>query len=59
VKAAKFVDRIGGREECRILYECYGEKKKSVDATGREKYCRRNGYASEEVERMRTEGRSV
>jgi hypothetical protein len=27
-KEAKFEDRMGGREECRILSECYREKKK-------------------------------
>jgi hypothetical protein len=56
-RAAKFEDRMGGREECRILTECYREKKKNADEKEREKYCRRNGYASEEVERMRAEGR--
>jgi hypothetical protein len=56
-REAKFEDRMGGREECRILTECYREKKKNADEKEREKYCRRNGYASEEVERMRAEGR--
>ncbi|KAH0818793.1 hypothetical protein GEV33_003998 [Tenebrio molitor] len=56
-RAAKFEDRMGGREECRILTECYREKKNNADEKEREKYCRRNGYASEEVERMRAEGR--
>ncbi|KAH0816611.1 hypothetical protein GEV33_006180 [Tenebrio molitor] len=56
-RAAKFEDRMGGREECRILTECYREKKKNADEKEREKYCRRNGYAREEVERMRAEGR--
>jgi hypothetical protein len=56
-RAAKFEDTMGGREECRILTECYREKKKNADEKEREKYCRRNGYASEEVERMRAEGR--
>jgi hypothetical protein len=52
-RAAKFEDRMGGREES----ECYNrEKKKSADVKERENYCRRNGYASEEVERMRAEG---
>jgi hypothetical protein len=32
-------------------------RKKNADEKEREKYCRRNGYASEEVERMRAEGR--
>jgi hypothetical protein len=49
-RAAKFEDRMGGREECRILTECYREKKKNADEKEREKYCRRNGYASEEVD---------
>jgi hypothetical protein len=56
-RAAKFEDRMGGREECRILSECYREKKKSADVKERENYCRRNGYASEEEERLRAEGR--
>jgi hypothetical protein len=56
-RAAKFEDRMGGREDCRILFECYKEKKKSADVKEREKYCRRNGYVSEEVEKMRVEGR--
>jgi hypothetical protein len=56
-RAEKFEDRMGGREECMVLFECYREKKKSTDVKEREKYCRRNGYASEEVERMRAEGR--
>ncbi|KAH0816889.1 hypothetical protein GEV33_005903 [Tenebrio molitor] len=56
-RAAKIEDRMGGREECRILTECYREKKKNADEKEREKYCRRNGYASEEVERVRAEGR--
>jgi hypothetical protein len=56
-RAAKFEDRMGGREECRILTECYREKKKNADEKERENYCRRNGYAREEVERMRAEGR--
>jgi hypothetical protein len=32
-------------------------KKKNADEKEREKYHRRNGYANEEVERMRAEGR--
>jgi hypothetical protein len=30
-RAAKFEDRMGGREECRILTECYRGKKKNAD----------------------------
>jgi hypothetical protein len=56
-RAAKFEDRMGRREECRILSECYREKKKSADVKERKNYCRRNGYAGEEVERMRAEGK--
>jgi hypothetical protein len=56
-RAAKFEDRMGRREECRILTECYREKKKNADEKEKEKYCRTNGYASEEVERLRAEGR--
>jgi hypothetical protein len=48
-RAAKFEDKMNGREECRILTECWREK--------REKYYQRNQYASEEVERLRTKGR--
>jgi hypothetical protein len=51
MRVAKFEDRMGGREECRILTECYREKKKNADEKERDKYCRRNGYASGEVER--------
>jgi hypothetical protein len=51
-RAAKFEDTMGGREECRILTECYRGKKKNADEKEREKYYRRNGYASEEVERV-------
>jgi hypothetical protein len=56
-RVAKFEDRMGGREECRILSECYREKKKNADRREREKYYRRNGYASEAVERMSAKGR--
>jgi hypothetical protein len=55
-RAAKSEDKIGEREECRILSQCYREKKKNEDEKEREKYCRRNGYDSKEVERMRAEG---
>ncbi|KAJ3626523.1 hypothetical protein MTP99_017012 [Tenebrio molitor] len=36
-KAAKFEDRMGEREECRILSEYYREKKKKADAKERER----------------------
>jgi hypothetical protein len=35
-RAAKFEDRMGGREQCRKLSECYREKKKDADAKERE-----------------------
>jgi DNA-directed RNA polymerase subunit M/transcription elongation factor TFIIS len=38
-------------------FKLYREKKKNADEKEREKYWRRNGYASEEVERLREEGR--
>jgi hypothetical protein len=58
-RAAKFEDTMGGREECRILTACYRGKKKNADEKEREKYYRRNGYASEEVERVGAEGSGV
>jgi hypothetical protein len=64
VKAGKEKGKVRGqngrrREECRILTECYREKKKNADEKEKEKCCRRNGYASEEVERLRAEGRCM
>jgi hypothetical protein len=44
------------REECRILRECWREKKKNKKKD-RENYYQRNEYASEEGERLRTKGR--
>jgi hypothetical protein len=49
---------MDGREECRILTECWKEKKKKTRrGREREKYYQRNGYASEEVEGLRAKGR--
>jgi hypothetical protein len=42
-----------GKSAVQILTECYREKKKNADDKERKKYFRRNGYASEEVERDR------
>jgi hypothetical protein len=56
-RAAKFEDKMDGREECRILMECWREKKKNKEKQEREKYYQRNGYASEEEERLRAKGR--
>ncbi|XP_068912463.1 golgin subfamily A member 6-like protein 6 [Tenebrio molitor] len=52
-RTAKFEDRMGGREECRILTECYREKKKNADEKEREKYCRRNGDTDKQERRER------
>jgi hypothetical protein len=46
-----------GRKRRMILTECYREKKKNADEKERQKYCRKNGYANEEVERLRAKGR--
>jgi hypothetical protein len=51
-RAAKYEEKMDGREECSILRECWIEKKKTE-----KKYYQRNGYASEEVERLRAKGR--
>ncbi|KAH0809118.1 hypothetical protein GEV33_013672 [Tenebrio molitor] len=48
---------MDGREECRTLTECWREKKKNTEKKERKKYYHRNGYASEEVERLRAKGR--
>jgi DNA-binding PadR family transcriptional regulator len=53
-RAAKFEDKMDGREECRILTECCREKRKNKE---KKKYYQRNGYGSEEVERLRAKGR--
>jgi hypothetical protein len=53
-RAGKFEDKMDGREECRILMECWREKKKNMEKKEREKYYQRNG---EEVERLRAKGR--
>jgi hypothetical protein len=48
---------MDGREKCRILTECWTEKKKNTEKKGRGKYYQRNRYVSEEVERLRAKGR--
>jgi hypothetical protein len=50
-RAAKLEDKMDGREECRILTECWREKKKHGEEGEREKYSQTTGYASEELER--------
>jgi hypothetical protein len=57
-RAAKFEDKMDGREEGKILTKCWREKK-NTEKKGREKYYQRNGYASEEVERLRAKGRGM
>jgi hypothetical protein len=57
-KAAKFEDKMDGREEFRILTECCREKKKNTRRR-RERNTIRNGYASEEIARIRAKGRWI
>jgi hypothetical protein len=52
-RATKFEDKMNGREEYRILTECWREKKKNTGKKDREKYYQRNGYTREEVERLK------
>jgi hypothetical protein len=47
---------MDGGEECRILTECWSERKKNSEKE-REKYYQKNGYAGEEVERLRAKGK--
>jgi hypothetical protein len=56
-RAANLEDKMDGREQFRILTECWREKKKNTEKKEREKYYQRNGHASEEVERLRAKGR--
>jgi hypothetical protein len=48
-KTVKFENKMDGREESRMLTECWREKKKIEEKNEREreKYYQRNGYASE------------
>jgi hypothetical protein len=54
-------DKRYGREECRILTKCWREEKKNTEKKEsereKENYYQRNGYASEEVEKLRTKGK--
>jgi hypothetical protein len=36
-RAAKFEDKVDGREECRILTECWSEKKRNTEKNERRK----------------------
>jgi hypothetical protein len=60
VKAEKRASKFG-REECRILTECCREKKKTRRRMRdtEKKYYQRNGYASEEMERLRSKGKCM
>jgi hypothetical protein len=56
-RGAKFADKMDGREECRILTQCWIEKKKNTEKKERGKYYQRNRYANKEVQRLREKGR--
>ncbi|KAH0820694.1 hypothetical protein GEV33_002094 [Tenebrio molitor] len=49
-KAAKFEDKMDGREECRVLTQCWRETKKNTEK-------KENGYASEETQTSKKEGK--
>jgi hypothetical protein len=51
-RVAKFEDKLDGREDCRILLECWRKKKKNKEKKERGKYYHRNRYASEEVQKI-------
>ncbi|KAH0808682.1 hypothetical protein GEV33_014108 [Tenebrio molitor] len=58
-RTTKFEDKIDGREKCRILTENWKEMRTIRRRNrGREKYYQRNGYASEEMERLGAKGGS-
>ncbi|KAJ3632303.1 hypothetical protein MTP99_009317 [Tenebrio molitor] len=44
------------RKECRILTECWREKRKNTEKE-KEKYYQRNAFASEKVEKLRAKRR--
>jgi hypothetical protein len=58
-RAAKFKDKMNGREEYRVLMECWREKKTNTEKKEREKYYQRNEYVSQEVERLKAKGRKM
>jgi hypothetical protein len=53
-RAAKFEDKMDGREKCSILTEWWREKKKNTEKKESEKYYQRT---REEVDRLRAKGR--
>jgi hypothetical protein len=58
-RTTKFEDKIDGREKCRILTENWKEMRTIRRRNReREKYYQRNGYASEEMERLGAKGGS-
>jgi hypothetical protein len=58
-RATKFEDKMNGREEYRVLMECWREKKTNTEKKKREKYYQRNEYVSQEVERLKAKGRKM
>jgi hypothetical protein len=52
-RAVKFEDKMDEREDCRILTECWREKKKITEKKEREKSFQRNGYASGKIKSKR------
>jgi hypothetical protein len=44
-RTAKFEDKMDRKEDCRILTECWREKKKNTEKDS-EKYYQKNGYVS-------------
>jgi hypothetical protein len=57
-RAEKFEDKMDGTEECKVLTECWKEKKNTRRRRkDRNRYYQRNGYARKEVERLRPKGR--
>jgi hypothetical protein len=56
-RSAKFDYKMDGRGEWRILSNRMLERKENTEKKGREKYYQKNGYASEEMERLTAKGR--
>jgi hypothetical protein len=56
-RTPKFEDKMDGKEECRILTECWKKRKKKMEKKEREEYYQRNEYDSEEMERLKAKGR--
>jgi len=54
--AVKYEDRMRERVHCKILQECWKMRRMTV-GNDREAYYKRNGYAIEEIERRRENGR--